>query len=72
MLLVTLIGGLPAEPFASRWKELAERDEVARGFMSLMTVADVVQGTKTGQELSKASLLTPSQPPRQKPWWKVW
>jgi hypothetical protein len=72
MLLITLIGGMSAEQFAAKWKELAERDDVVRGFMSLLSVADVVQGTKTGQELSKASLLSHSHPPRQKPWWKVW
>jgi hypothetical protein len=72
MLLITLIGGLTAQQFAARWKELAEGDEVVRHFMSLMTVADVVQGTKAGQELSKSSLLSHSEAPRQKPWWKVW
>jgi hypothetical protein len=72
MLLITLVGGLAAQEFAARWNELAERDDVVRHFMSSLTVADVVQGTKAGQELSKASLLLRSRPPRQKPWWKVW
>jgi hypothetical protein len=72
MLLITLVGGFPADQFAARWNELVQHDAVVQQFISQMSVADVVQGTKTGQELSKASLLSHSQPPRQKPWWKVW
>jgi hypothetical protein len=72
MLLITIIGGMTAQRFAARWQELAQGDEAVRAFMSLMTVADVVQGTKTGQELSKASLLSHSPPPHQKPRWKFW
>ena len=72
LLLITLIGDLPADRFAARWHRLVEGDEVARAFMSLMAVADAVQGTRSGRQLSKASLLPPAQPPPEKPWWKVW
>jgi hypothetical protein len=72
LLLVTLIGNLTAQRFAARWQQLAERDEAVRAFMSLMTIADAVQGTPVGQELSKASLLPPVPSPAEKPWWKVW
>jgi hypothetical protein len=69
MLLITLIGPMPAERFAARWHELAKSDEAVRSYMSLMRVADVVQGTKPGQQLSKASLLLAQN---KKPWWKFW
>jgi hypothetical protein len=69
MLLITLIGPIPADRFAARWLELAKRDDAVRSYMSLMRVADVVQGTKPGQQLSKASLLPAVS---KKPWWKFW
>ena len=69
MLLITMVGGMSAEQFAARWRELAKRDDAARSCMSLMRVADVVQGTRKGQQLSKASLLATD---RKKPWWKFW
>ena len=69
MLLITMIGGMSAEKFATRWQELAKRDDAARSCMSLMRVADVVQGTGSGRQISKASLLSND---RRKPWWKFW
>jgi hypothetical protein len=70
MLLVTVIGGMTAEQFATCWRRAASDDEVLRGYMSLMRVADVVQGTRKGQQLSKVSLLLPGG--GKKPWWKFW
>jgi hypothetical protein len=67
MLLITLIGGLSAERFAKRWTEIEQGDEVIRAFLAQMTVAEVIQGTKTGQELSKASLLRPQGGPASSP-----
>jgi hypothetical protein len=74
MLLITLVGGLSAERFAGRWRDIEQHDEVMRAFMAQMAVADVIQGTKTGQQLSKASLLRPQggHAASRKPWWKVW
>lgn len=72
LLLITLIGDLPAERFAARWHRLVEQDEIARAFMSRMVMADAVQGTESGQQLSKASLLPRAEPPAKKQWWKVW
>jgi hypothetical protein len=74
MLLITLVGPLSADRFAKRWNEIEQRDEVVRAFMAQMAVADVIQGTKTGQELSKASLLQPQggRATSRKPWWKFW
>jgi hypothetical protein len=42
--------------------------------MAQMTVADVMQGSKTGQQLSKATLLQPQggHARSRKPWWKFW
>ena len=56
MLLITLVGGLTAERFAAKWREIEQADPVVKAYMSLMVIADVVQGTKTGQQLSNASL----------------
>ena len=74
MLLISLVGALSAERFAGRWNEIEQRDEVVRAFMAQMAVADVIQGTKTGQQLSKASLLRPpgGHAMSRKPWWKFW
>ena len=69
MLLVTLVGGLSADRFAARWRDIVQQDGIVRAYMSLMQVADVVQGTKSGQQLSKASLLSSGG---TKPWWKFW
>jgi hypothetical protein len=56
MLLITLIGPLTADRFASKWREIEKADEVVGAFMSLMVMADVIQGSKSGQQLSKVSL----------------
>jgi hypothetical protein len=69
MLLVTLVGDLSADRFASHWRDVVRQDGVVRAYMSLMQVADVIQGTKSGQQLSKASLLSSGS---IKPWWKFW
>ena len=57
MLLVTLVGGLTAERFAAKWREVERTDPVVHAYMSLMVVADVIQGTKSGKQLSTASLV---------------
>lgn len=57
LLLMTIIGGLSAERFAARWKAIEQEDEVVRAFMSRMLVADVIQGTSGGEQLSSVSLL---------------
>lgn len=59
ILLVTIIGNLSAEQFAAHWQTLIATDEAARAYMSLMQVAEVVQGTPAGQQLSRASILPP-------------
>ena len=56
MMLISLIGPLTADRFSACWREIAEKDPVVKTFMSLMVKADVIQGTKTGQQLSAASL----------------
>ncbi len=67
MLLVSLVGALSADRFAARWRDVEKQDGVVWAYMSLMQVADVVQGAELGQELSKASLLSSGG---TKPWWK--
>lgn len=58
MLLVSLFGGLTAERFAAKWLEIEQSDPIVKAYMSLMLVADVIQGTKSGQQqLSNASLV---------------
>jgi len=57
MLLITLIGGLSASRFAECWHEIGQQDPIVRHFMSLMSVADVIQATASGQQLSRASLI---------------
>lgn len=57
MLLLTIIGEMSAESFAARWKQVVEADPVIGAFMAKMVVAEVVQGTNEGQQLSLASLL---------------
>lgn len=57
MVLFTIIGSMSAQAFAARWKEVQKADPVIQAFMGLMKVADVVQGTKAGQQLGSASLL---------------
>ena len=59
LLLVTVIGGLTAPAFAKRWSEIEAADPILRAFMARMDIADVVQGTAAGQQLSSASLLGP-------------
>lgn len=59
MLLFTMIGGMSAQSFAARWKEVEKADSVIRAFMGMMNVAEVVQGTKDGKQLGSASLLEP-------------
>ena len=56
-LLVTIMGPLSAETFAQQWRAVARADQPLAFFMSQMTVADVIQGTPSGQVLSKASLV---------------
>lgn len=57
ILLVTIIGDLTAQVFARRWREIARRDDIIRAYLSLMRSAEVVQGTKSGEELSRDTLL---------------
>ena len=57
MLLITLVGDLTAERFAAKWREIEQSDPIVKAYMSLMVVADVIQGTKSGQQLSNASLV---------------
>ncbi len=70
MLLVSIVGGLSADQFAAGWQALIQNDDIVRAYMTLMSVADVIQGTKSGQQLSKASLLPSSGRRGTKPWWK--
>lgn len=60
MLLITLIGDFSAGAFAEHWKAVAKADATAQTFMSQMVVADVIQGTPSGEQLSSASLLDES------------
>ena len=57
VLLITIIGGLTAERFARRWRELVEQDALLEFVMSQMKIADVVRGTAAGEWLESVSLL---------------
>lgn len=57
VLFFSIIGEMSAETFAKQWKEIEEADPVIKTFMERMQVAEVVQGTRGGQQLSSASLL---------------
>jgi hypothetical protein len=57
LLLVTIIGDLSADQFSQKWKSLESRDAIIRGYMSLMTRAEVIQATPAGKQLSVASLI---------------
>jgi len=72
MLMVSIIGPLSAGRFAEYWRALTQRDDVIRAYMTLMTVAEVIQGTPSGQQLSKASLRSSGQAQVNRPWWKFW
>ena len=56
ILLVSIIGALPAKRFAQYWDSLAEQDPVLKAFMSRMSLAQAVQGTATGKMLGAADL----------------
>jgi hypothetical protein len=72
MLLISIVGPLSAAAFAKHWAALVQRDDIVRAYMKLMVVADAVQGTKTGQQLSQASLKASDKVRQHKPWWKFW
>jgi hypothetical protein len=57
MLLVTLVGDLSADAFVEHWAAIEKRDAILHAFMTKMVVAEVVQGTPSGQQLSQASLV---------------
>lgn len=57
MLLISILGPLSAPAFAAAWAKLVASDEILRGYMELMVVADAMQGTKAGRLVSQASLL---------------
>lgn len=57
-LLVTIIGPLRAEAFATQWRAAALVDQPLALFMGQMTIADVIQGTPSGEVLSQASLIS--------------
>ena len=56
LLLITLMGALKPEEFASFWKKHLEQNEALGFFMSQMEKADVA-GMSENQELLQASLL---------------
>jgi hypothetical protein len=58
VMLVTIIGDLSASEFSDHWLALQRSDPMLETFMHKMDLADVVQGTSDGQELSRASLLS--------------
>ncbi len=74
MLLITSVGDVSADRFARQWNEITQQDDVVRAFMAQMTVADVIQGTETGKQLSKASLFQPPgrEASSRRAWWKFW
>lgn len=75
MMLVTVIGNLSASSFSELWNNEVAEDQIVCAFMSLMQVADVVQGDDKGNVISKSSLLLPghiAKIPIRKPWWKFW
>src|SRR5689334_13626265 len=57
MMLITLIGDLSAEVFATKWRALIATDSISGHFVAQMQVADVVQGTAQGRQLSQSSLI---------------
>ena len=57
MMLVTIVGEMPAPRFAARWQQLAAADPILKFFMSQMTKAEVLRGTPTGQTKEAISLI---------------
>ena len=51
VMLVTIIGEMPAGRFVERWRQLAADDNALGFFMSRMQKADVLRGTTVGQDL---------------------
>jgi hypothetical protein len=56
-LLVTIIGDMTAQQFATCWKALVAEDPILETYLSMMHVADVLHGTSRGEVLDSASLL---------------
>ena len=57
LMLITIIGDLTAVEFAAHWRAIGAQDPIIGVFMAQMAVADVIQGTSAGQQLSRASLI---------------
>jgi hypothetical protein len=57
MLLVTIVGEMPASHFAAHWRQLATVDPILKFFMSQMTKAEVLRDIAAGQTLETASLV---------------
>jgi hypothetical protein len=58
-LVVTIVGELTAPAFAALWWKHLMDSTAMSFFMSKMTHASVIQGTRTGEVLSECSLLEP-------------
>ncbi len=58
VMLITIVGELPASHFVQRWRQLAADDKVLGHFMSQMRKSDVLRGTVAGQTLETVSLLS--------------
>jgi len=57
MMLVTIIGEMTAKGFSELWARALVGYPAMAAFMSLMTVADVIRGTRDGTVLDRHSLL---------------
>lgn len=75
MMLVSIFGEITADRFAQAWIAAAGEDPIVQAYVSLMTVADVIQIDESGEPLSSDSLLPEGHIPLtipKKPWWKFW
>src|SRR5262249_53793434 len=73
ILIVTAIGDFELRRFAPALRRALRASAPMTAFLSIMTRADLVHGTRDGQILGAVSLLPPKAPaPPPKPWWKFW
>lgn len=83
LLLITLIGDTSADAFAASWSAHIADDQIMAFYMSRMSKADVVHGTKDGRTLGVVSLIRAAgasggaangapDEGQQKKWWQFW
>jgi len=57
ILLISIIGVLPAEEFKARWLREVEKDKILTFYMSMMREASVTRGLPDGSIIEDVSLL---------------